>query len=262
MRPQSSVQFSIQGRLVGGPRPLVCVPLMAATRDALLAQARVVDGLAPDLLEWRVDALATLSDLAAVRETLFALSAGRRSTPLLFTCRAAQEGGLQVVAPDLRRRLYEMAIASERVDLIDVELASGPETIGALGSLARSAGVKMVLSYHNFESTPAGDVLLQKLLDAERAGADVAKIAVMPDSGQDVLTVLDVTWTARRGFLKIPLIAIAMGPQGVLTRIAGGLFGADITFASGGQATAPGQLSIEALRKAWSALSWQKDPLS
>jgi 3-dehydroquinate dehydratase-1 len=56
--------------------------------------------------------------------------------------------------------------------------------------------------------------------------------------------------------MKIPLIAISMGHEGVITRIAGGLFGSDITFASGTATTAPGQLSIMDLRKAWSVMSW------
>ena len=43
---------------------------------------------------------------------------------------------------------------------------------------------------------------------------------------------------------------MAMGAVGGVTRIAGGLFGSDMTFAMGRDATAPGQLPIDRLRTA------------
>ena len=138
--------------------------------------------------------------------------------------------------------------------MIDIELSSGPDTIQALRSVCRPAGVKLILSYHDFERTPDNDALLQKLLDAEQAGADIAKVAVMPRDSQDVLTVLNVTHLARQQ-MKIPLIAISMG-RGRHYPHRRGPFGSDITFASGTATTAPGQLSITDLRKAWSVLSW------
>jgi len=47
---------------------------------------------------------------------------------------------------------------------------------------------------------------------------------------------------------------MSMGPQGRLTRLAGGLFGSDVTFASGSTSSAPGQIPIEMLRQAMTAL--------
>lgn len=260
MRPQSTVKIRIKDKIVGGPRPLICLPLMADDQALLLEQAKAIPTLRPDLIEWRVDALKSLSDMDAVRETLSALYARSRALPLLFTCRAPQEGGLQAMGPALRRQLYQLAITSGQVDLIDIELSSGADMIQELRSMCRSAGVKLVLSYHNFDYTPDSGALLQKLLEAEQTGADIAKIAVMPNDCHDVLTLLNVTCAARSKHLKIPLIAIAMGIDGIITRIAGGLFGSDITFASGTTATAPGQLPIDDLRKAWSVLPWQSEP--
>jgi len=257
MRPQSTVTINIKDRIIGGPLPLICLPLMASHQTALMEQAQAISSLQPDLIEWRVDALNTLSNVASVSETLSALHAISRSLPLLFTCRALQEGGLQAMDPETRVSLYQMAIASGQVDLIDIELSSGADMIQKLRALCRSAGVKLVLSYHNFDHTPDSETLLQKLLEAERSGADIAKIAVMPSDCHDVLTLLNVTCAARSRHLKIPLIAISMGAEGMITRIAGGLFGSDITFASGVATTAPGQLPVNDLRKVWSVLPWQ-----
>jgi len=255
MRPQSPVQIDIKGKRIGGPRPLICLPLLADTQASLLEQAVSIPALKPDLIEWRVDALDTLADTRSVAQTLAALHVMSKAWPLLFTCRIPAEGGMQTLSAAMRVPLYQMAITSGQVDMIDIELSSGHDTIQALRSVCRPAGVKLILSYHDFERTPDSDALLQKLQDAEQAGADIAKVAVMPRDSQDVLTVLNVTHLARQQ-LKIPLIAISMGHEGVITRIAGGLFGSDITFASGTATSAPGQLSITNLRKAWSVLSW------
>ncbi|MEE4113436.1 MAG: type I 3-dehydroquinate dehydratase [Desulfobacteraceae bacterium] len=255
MRPQSPVQIDIKGKCIGGPRPLICLPLLADTQVSLLEQAADIPTLRPDLIEWRVDALATLTDARSVARTLAALHAMSNAWPLLFTCRTPAEGGMQALSTATRVPLYQMAITSEKVDMIDIELSSGQHTIQALRSVCRPAGVKLILSYHDFEHTPDSNALVQKLLEAEQAGADIAKVAVMPRDTQDVLTLLNATHLARQQ-LKIPLIAISMGHMGVITRIAGGLFGSDITFASGTATTAPGQLPIMDLHKAWSVLSW------
>ncbi|UCH24013.1 MAG: type I 3-dehydroquinate dehydratase, partial [Deltaproteobacteria bacterium] len=43
---------------------------------------------------------------------------------------------------------------------------------------------------------------------------------------------------------------MSMGKLGIVTRIVGGLFGSDITFAIGKISSSPGQIPIEELRKA------------
>jgi 3-dehydroquinate dehydratase-1 len=47
---------------------------------------------------------------------------------------------------------------------------------------------------------------------------------------------------------------MSMGPEGGLTRVAGGLFGSDLTFAIGKEASAPGQIPIGELRQAMTVL--------
>ena len=260
MRSQSKIQIPIKGKIIGGHRPLICLPLMAATPSALLEQARTMTALKPDMIEWRVDAFDTLTDQQSVKAALTILADICRSLPLLFTCRAADEGGMQALNSAERLALYRMAVASGIVDLIDIELASGTAIIDELQHACAAAGIKLILSYHNFNDTPDVRTLLQILTNAEKSGADIAKIAVMPKKNQDVLTLLNAACEARSRHLNIPIVAISMGAAGVITRIAGGLFGSDITFASGPQVTAPGQLSVEKLRKAWSVFPWEDEP--
>jgi len=81
---------------------------------------------------------------------------------------------------------------------------------------------------------------------AEKLGADVAKVAVMPVNLDDVLTLLIATREASKN-LSIPFISLSMGPYGALTRLFGWVFGSSLTFAVGAARSAPGQVPIEDL---------------
>jgi len=80
-------------------------------------------------------------------------------------------------------------------------------------------------------------------------GASIAKVAVMPRSEEDVLRLLDVTIGARREFPDLPLCTMSMGRLGSITRVAGFLYGSDMAFAVGKEASAPGQIPIEDARR-------------
>ena len=82
---------------------------------------------------------------------------------------------------------------------------------------------------------------------AQEMGADVAKIAVMPQSREDVMTLMEATMEADHS-LDIPVVTMSMGRLGVLSRLAGTLTGSAMTFASVGEASAPGQIPIEQMR--------------
>ncbi|MDR3562432.1 MAG: type I 3-dehydroquinate dehydratase, partial [Negativicutes bacterium] len=95
--------------------------------------------------------------------------------------------------------------------------------------------------------TPQREELAAKFNEAERYGLDVAKVAVMPEKLEDVLTLLAATLEAKQR-LKIPLISMSMGGYGAITRMMGGVFGSSLTFAVGQSASAPGQVPIDDLR--------------
>jgi len=105
----------------------------------------------------------------------------------------------------------------------------------------------MVASYHNFKATPDAATLVDKFAQAERLGGDVAKVAVMPQGPQDVLTLLGATHTASQT-VGLPLISMSMGAYGSLSRMMGWVYGSTVTFGVGKSSSAPGQVPIEELR--------------
>ncbi len=254
MRLQCANPLRIRNRILGGPTPLTCLPLVAADPAALMDEAAEVRSFAPDCIEWRVDGFEAVRDPEAVLASLAALRGAIGDIPLIFTCRSAREGGFQDIPLEDRVRLDRRVAAAGLVDLVDIEISSGEAAVGEAKDACRGGGVKLILSYHNFDETPEERFLLDRLAGAQELGGDVAKVAVMPRNYRDVLTLLSATYTARTELLRIPIITMSMGAEGAVTRIAGGLFGSDLTFAIGKAGSAPGQIPIEALRSAWSVL--------
>lgn len=76
-------------------------------------------------------------------------------------------------------------------------------------------------------------------------GADIAKIAVMPRSARDVLTLLSATEKMKHQENPIPIITVSMSAEGLISRISGEIFGSAVTFASAGRSSAPGQISAD-----------------
>jgi 3-dehydroquinate dehydratase-1 len=228
--------------------------LVAADQAALLEQANDILNYDPDVIEWRVDKFDTVRDAHTVMAALKALRETIGDTPLIFTCRVIDEGGFQEISRKDRLGLYLSIIATGLIDLADTEISGDEAMIGEIKTACRNAGCKLILSYHNFDETPEAEFILDRLLKAKDMGGDVAKAAVMPKNYKDVLTLLGATCQARTERLDIPIITMSMGSEGAITRIAGGLFGSDLTFALGRAGSAPGQIPIDALRKAWEAL--------
>lgn len=132
------------------------------------------------------------------------------------------------------------------MDAVDYELMHDVTYIQQVSQAAKRNGVTLIVSYHDFQRTPEVDRLMQLFVNAESAGADIAKIAVMPHSYDDALTLLSATSHAKKQ-LSIPVISMAMGEYGAFTRMIGGLFGSVMTFAVGKESSAPGQVAIQDL---------------
>ena len=248
MRQQSRTQVIVRDAVIGGPLPLVCLPLVGDTRDKVIEEAQALVELEPDLLEWRIDGYEHVEDIENCLSLLKEVRTIIGDTALIFTCRIDLEGGMREISREIRLKLNSAVIESGDVDLVDTELCNDQEFVETLKSQTRKHGVKLILSYHNFEHTPSEHFIYAKLLEAQTAGADISKFAAMPKDHGDVLTLFNATCKARNEAVEVPIVAMSMGPEGAVSRVAGGLFGSDITFGIGMQASAPGQIPIKDLR--------------
>ena len=254
MRQQSKLQVTVRGTVIGGAKPLICLPLVGDTREKVLGEAEELAVLKPDLLEWRIDAYDEVENKEDCLSLLTNLREIIGGIPLIFTCRIDLEGGLKKISREKRLDLINAVIESGKVDIVDVELCNDEEFVKIVRERAKLSSVKVILSYHNFTETPSESFIYSKLTEAQTAGADISKVAVMPKDYGDVLTLISATNKARNETVQGPMVTMSMGPEGAVSRLAGGLFGSDITFAIGKQASAPGQIPIKDLKNGMALL--------
>lgn len=114
--------------------------------------------------------------------------------------------------------------------------------------LAKAQRKTVMVSYHDYKQTPSHEALSALVAESLAAKADIVKLAVTANSAEDAAQLMVFTEQHRH----LPLIAIAMGPWGRLTRVAAPLFGSLLSYGYVTQSVAPGQLSIQALSEAFS----------
>lgn len=232
-----------QGRV-----PAIITPLVGRDEAELDAELAVIVPKQPDLLEWRIDFFAGIGDVPRVLAAARRLRERAGGIPLLLTRRNVSEGGQPLAVDEAAvLAMYAAAIESGDIDAIDYELSNAEADLLRLRELSRRHGVAMVVSYHNFQLTPDVDTLVGKFEQAERLGADVAKVAVMPQSPTDVLRLLEATWRATQS-TTVPLVSMSMGALGAVSRVMGWQYGSSATFAVGKGSSAPGQVAVEELR--------------
>ena len=237
--------IQIKNLCIGSGIPKICVPLTAAEEDALCVQAEKAAKAGADLIEWRADFFMGLKEKDKVIHMAEKLSKRLDGRPLLFTIRTDKEGGEVSLTEQEYETICLWAAESKAVDLVDVEVFSGNRS--ALIDKLHETGVRVVASSHDFAKTESKEALVQRFLSMEKTGADILKIAVMPQSFSDTITLMDATLLASAHTEK-PLISMSMGSTGMVSRIAGESFGSAVTFGTVGEASAPGQLPIEELR--------------
>ena len=108
----------------------------------------------------------------------------------------------------------------------------------------------MVGSNHDFDKTPDYEDLIYRLRKMQDMGADIPKIAVMPQNHNDVLTLLSATETMSSIYADRPIITMSMSAAGVISRLCGEVFGSAMTFGAVGRVSAPGQIPVEQLNQA------------
>ena len=161
--------------------------------------------------------------------------------PILCTLRTRREGGKADISRIEYKKLLSRFLREARPDAIDIEFGRGD--IEKLIAQAKKQAIPVITSFHDFKKTPSEAALCNKLNRMKAAEADVLKIAVMPKREIDVLKLFSVLLHAKA--LKSPVIAIAMGKLGMLSRVTGSTFGSCATFAALGKESAPGQLDVE-----------------
>lgn len=241
-----AVPFTIRSTVIGEGAPKTIVPTTGATAEQVLKQARIIGANADaDLIEFRIDYLDFATDSARIAALGKQVAVAARHKPMIVTFRTQAEGGSKPITDAAYSALYMSLIQAGFIDLLDVEMFRAPEVVTALVRQAHAKSIKVVMSSHDFHKTPATAEIIARLRQQDQLGADILKIAVMPQSPADVLALLDATAQMRATYSSKPQLTMSMGGLGAITRLSGEVFGSDLTFGMIGTPSAPGQVDGE-----------------
>ncbi len=222
----------------------LCVAVAAPDTSRVLKSVRPVLSRV-DVVEIRLDAMDEC-DISALCAEI--------DRPLLFTNRPTWEGGA-CEDTDTKRLSPLLDAIRAGASYVDLELKTDPVVREQLLEETRNSSTRLIISSHNFAVTPDSDELAGILHEQMESGAHIGKIVTMAHDHLDVLRVLHLQCEAGRH--DFPLIAFCMGEAGRLSRVATLLLGGFMTYAAldETQATAPGQLTVQQLKKAMAALA-------
>ena len=221
--------------------PRIFVTLAGATLAAMEAQGTGITGFQIGY-ELRLDYLQDWTNFESeLRQMLTRL----RGTQTIATCRRTEAGGLfQGAVGEQVERLETASRAG--CHRVDVELESidraGASILGRFRSV--KASPKVIVSYHNYQRTPPLAPLYRRLA---RLPAAYVKIATQARSLQDNLRIAQLL-RAHRATGR--LVAHALGPSGLPSRLLALKWGSAFTYGSSGShlAVASGMLPAEVMR--------------
>ena len=239
----------VRNTVIGEGMPKICVPIVGVTKEAILDEARAITKLPADVVEWRIDWFENVFDFAALEDVMKGLREVLGDMPILMTFRTSKEGGEKAIEDEVYADINIKAAQTGYVDLVDVEVFTGDEIVKKIIDGAHAAGVKVVASNHDFFKTPDKDDIVGRLRKMQDLGADIPKIAVMPQNKKDVLTLLAATEEMANEYADRPIITMSMAGTGVISRLAGEVFGSALTFGAAAKASAPGQMGVEDLKQ-------------
>ena len=226
--------------------PKICVPVTGVTENEILGEFNKLKNTPLDLVELRADYFEFVQDQTKVTDLLEKIRK-LYDKPLLFTLRTKKEGGVSYINTDYYFKLNKNVIESKLVELIDIEFFSQAEGVDSIVDLSRKNRVVTILSNHDFLKTPPEEEIISRVNKMMDCG-DIAKIAVMPNSEEDVLTLLFAALKLKKE-KKGPFIAISMGPLGIISRISCELIGSCMTYASHKDKSAPGQIDAKLIKE-------------
>lgn len=217
-------------------RGKICVSTGETDASSVNLAVQPILGLV-DVIEVRLDAM-KVPEVAKCCSLI--------NKPLLFTHRPIWEGGAFSGFEDDRIGPLFEAVELQAA-YVDFELRADPLLRQQLLDAMQTTPTRMILSWHDFTSTPDTDDLhdiLQQMMDS---GAQIGKIVTLATNITDVLRVLRLQETAlERNF---SLSCFCMGEVGLISRLVTLYLGGYMTYGavSSEQATAPGQLEVSRL---------------
>ncbi|MDO8567309.1 MAG: type I 3-dehydroquinate dehydratase [Dehalococcoidales bacterium] len=216
-------------------KPRICASIVANDIPAIKEVAPLVD-----LFELRIDLVGKgWPELA-----------GQLAKPWIACNRTAGEGGnwQGSEAKRIEALLQALGLGASIVD-IELNTLGLPEIVKKIKKQA-----KCLISYHDLKATPSPEKMRQIIQRQLEAGADICKLVATATKSEDNLAMLQLI----KDFPDNRVVSFVMGPMGQVSRVFCPLVGGDFTYGSisAGRESAPGQLTVQNLRKIYEMLKY------
>ncbi|XP_020400440.1 shikimate dehydrogenase 1 isoform X3 [Zea mays] len=214
------------------PRTMVCVPATARAPREMAAELAAAAALGADVAELRLDCLAGF----APRRDLPVILAKPRPLPALVTYRPKWEGG--EYEGDDESRFEALLLAMELgAEYVDVELKVADKFMKLISG-RKPDNCKLIVSSHNYETTPSSEELANLVAQIQATGADIVKIATTATEIVDVAKMFQILVHC-----QVPIIGLVMNDRGFISRVLCPKYGGFLTFGSlkKGKESAPAQ---------------------
>lgn len=223
--------------------PIYCLPIIRDTTDAVIAEMCAAPS-AYSLIEIWLDYLVDLN-----RHTLEAIEKNSAGRDLLYLFRRQN---LETVTLPLEKHV-EILNALPPSPRIDFDIATQEDDITHCRKVRSDA--RLVLSYHNYQETPASADLHAYAAAMRMKGAEICKFSTFCRSEDDALRLMCFLRELKRAGTRC--VVLGMGEQGILTRIIGPMLGSEIAYAPQdvAKSSAPGQLTLSQLQNIFRELS-------
>ena len=189
-----------------------------------------------DVAEIRLDQLIQENELKTKISSI--------TKPLLLTCRHPKEGGDNNISEPLKRVSIIEPLLSH-ASAIDIEISTANEMKNLITE-AKSKNIQVVLSYHNFETTPNLAELKTIATEAKDKGADIIKIATTTNTIQELITLLTFS---ENGSIE-NLSFMGMGKFGMSSRLVAAQSGSVLNYSAIAETSIEGQWQLAAYREA------------
>jgi 3-dehydroquinate dehydratase/shikimate dehydrogenase len=226
----------------------ICVAIQAATPAEMSARAEAALH-SVKFLEFRLD---SLPRPAAVLPALSQFLARNPAATAIATCRRTPNGGGFNGSLDQELEVLQKA-ARAGCRIVDLEIESAEEAAPAqldrFRAAITAAGAELLISYHDFSRTRQLQQAADRIAAFEPAIVKVVSTAQTLADNLAVLRLIEDRSTSAR------IVSMAMGEEGLPSRILGPRQGSLFTFASlkDGEETAPGQVTAPTLRALYRA---------
>lgn len=192
-----------------------------------------------DVVEIRIDLLISIPDL---KEKVSKINA-----PILLTCRHPDEGGPEEFRDPMKRQSL-IAPLIPYASGLDVEI-NQTESMQQTITLAKSQGLLIVLSSHDFAGTPETKHIEEKVKTGYERGADIVKIATTTDQFKDIFNLINIF----DSFNSHQISVMGMGQLGMASRLLAAQCGSVLNYAALRSANVPGQWEVNDFKKALAA---------